>query len=66
MMVPLASLLAEGTGHWHVVFMVAVAMNALAAVLAMVALRRCGKGCRHGPDRCANPRSRTRRRVRPE
>lgn len=39
MMVPLASLLAGVTGDWHVVFMAAVAMNALAAVLAMVALR---------------------------
>lgn len=39
MMVPLASLLAAATGHWHVVFMIAVAMNALAAVLAIVALR---------------------------
>ena len=39
MMVPLASLLAATTGHWHAVFMIAVAMNAAAALLAIAVLR---------------------------
>ena len=39
MMVPLASLLAAATGHWHAVFMIAVAMNAAAALLAIAVLR---------------------------
>lgn len=39
MLVPLASLLAAAMGHWHMVFMITVAMNALASVLAIAALR---------------------------
>ena len=39
MLVPLASLLAAATGHWHAVFMIAVAMNAVAAVMAIAVLR---------------------------
>jgi OFA family oxalate/formate antiporter-like MFS transporter len=39
MLVPLASLLAAATGHWHDVFMIAVAMNAAAALLAIAVLR---------------------------
>ena len=39
MLVPLASLLALATGHWHEVFMIAAAMTALAAVLAIAVLR---------------------------
>ena len=39
LLVPLSSVLAAATGSWHTVFIVASAMNALAAVLAWVALR---------------------------
>jgi OFA family oxalate/formate antiporter-like MFS transporter len=39
MLVPLASLLAAATGNWQAVFMVAVAMNAAAALLAIAVLR---------------------------
>ncbi len=39
MMVPLASLLTAATGNWQAVFMIAVAMNAAAALLAIAALR---------------------------
>ena len=39
MTVPLASLLVAATGHWHDVFMIAVAMNAMAALLAIAVLR---------------------------
>ena len=38
MLVPLASLLAAAMGHWHAVFMIAAAMNAVAAVLAIAVL----------------------------
>jgi MFS transporter, OFA family, oxalate/formate antiporter len=39
LLVPIASLLVAETGSWHIVFLAAAAMNALAAVLAVVALR---------------------------
>lgn len=40
MLVPLASLLASADGgHWHVVFLVAAGMNALAAIMALTMLR---------------------------
>lgn len=39
LLVPFASLLAAETGHWHAVFMIAAAMNALAAILALAVLR---------------------------
>ena len=39
LLVPVASLLVAETGNWHSVFAIAAAMNALAAVLAIVALR---------------------------
>ncbi len=39
LLVPLASLLTAATGHWHAVFMIAAAMNAVAAILAIAALR---------------------------
>lgn len=39
LLVPIASLVVAETGHWHIVFLAAAAMNALAAVLAMVAVR---------------------------
>ncbi len=39
MLVPLASLLAAATGHWHEVFVIAIAMNAVAALLAIAVLR---------------------------
>jgi OFA family oxalate/formate antiporter-like MFS transporter len=39
MLVPLASLLAAAMGHWHAVFMIAVAMNIVAAVMAIAVLR---------------------------
>jgi MFS transporter, OFA family, oxalate/formate antiporter len=37
--VPIASLLVAETGNWHLVFLIAAAMNALAAVLAIALLR---------------------------
>lgn len=39
LLVPVASLLVAGTGSWHIVFAAAAAMNALAAVLAILAVR---------------------------
>ena len=39
LVVPIASLLVAETGNWHIVFTAAAAMNALAAVLAILALR---------------------------
>jgi len=39
LLVPVASLLVAGTGNWHIVFAAAAAMNALAAVLAILAVR---------------------------
>ena len=39
MLVPLASLLAAAMGHWHAVFLIAAAMNAVAALLAIAVLR---------------------------
>jgi OFA family oxalate/formate antiporter-like MFS transporter len=42
LLVPLASVLAAVTGHWHGVFAAAVAMNAVAAILAIAVLRPLG------------------------
>ncbi|MCX7366105.1 MAG: oxalate/formate MFS antiporter [Alphaproteobacteria bacterium] len=39
LLVPVASLLVAETGNWHIVFTAAAAMNALAAVLAILVLR---------------------------
>jgi OFA family oxalate/formate antiporter-like MFS transporter len=39
LLVPIASLLVAETGNWHLVFLIAAAMNALAAVLAIGLLR---------------------------
>jgi MFS transporter, OFA family, oxalate/formate antiporter len=39
LLVPIASLLVAETGNWHLVFLAAAVMNALAALLAVVALR---------------------------
>jgi len=39
LLVPVASLLVAETGNWHLVFLIAAAMNALAAVLALALLR---------------------------
>jgi OFA family oxalate/formate antiporter-like MFS transporter len=39
LLVPVASLLVAETGNWHQVFVIAAAMNALAAVLAILVLR---------------------------
>ena len=39
LLVPIASLLVAETGNWHLVFLAAAAMNTVAAVLAIVALR---------------------------
>lgn len=39
LLVPLSSVLTAATGSWHAVFLVASGMNALAAILAWVALR---------------------------
>jgi len=39
LLVPLASLLAAAMGHWHMVFVIAALMNAVAAVLAIAVLR---------------------------
>lgn len=51
LLVPVLSFIAVETGHWHLVFMITAAMNAIAAVLAIavlrpmrVALRRTQKG----------------------
>ena len=44
MLVPLASLLAAAMGHWHAVFMIAAAMNAVAAILAIAVLRGAAGG----------------------
>jgi OFA family oxalate/formate antiporter-like MFS transporter len=38
-MVPVASLLVAQTGNWHLIFLIAVAMNVLAAMLAIALLR---------------------------
>jgi OFA family oxalate/formate antiporter-like MFS transporter len=39
LLVPIASLLAADTGNWHLVFLFAAALNALAAILAVALLR---------------------------
>src|SRR3954447_22538734 len=39
LLVPVASMLVAETGNWHLVFLIAAAMNALAAVLALALLR---------------------------
>jgi hypothetical protein len=39
--VPLGSFLVAGSGNWHVVFMIAAAMDASAAVLALVVCVLC-------------------------
>ena len=39
LLVPLASLLTSATGGWHLVFYIAAAMNALAAVMALAVLK---------------------------
>ena len=39
LLVPIASLLVAETGNWHLVFLLAAAMNALAAALAILLLR---------------------------
>jgi len=39
LLVPVASLLVAETGSWHIIFIAAAAMNALAAVLAIAVLR---------------------------
>jgi OFA family oxalate/formate antiporter-like MFS transporter len=39
LLVPIASLLVAETGNWHILFTAAAAMNALAAVLAILVLR---------------------------
>ena len=39
LLVPIASLLVAETGNWHLVFLIAAAMNALAALLAIALLR---------------------------
>ena len=49
LLVPLASLLvSEDGGHWHLVFLIAAAMNATAAIMALAVLRplraRLGQG----------------------
>lgn len=51
LLVPVASLLVVETGNWHLVFLAASAMNAVAAVLAIVALRplRLRQQTRSGP-----------------
>jgi OFA family oxalate/formate antiporter-like MFS transporter len=49
MLVPLASLLAAAMGHWHAVFMIAAAMNAVAAVLAITVLRLLRQRLASGP-----------------
>jgi MFS transporter, OFA family, oxalate/formate antiporter len=49
MLVPLASLLAAAMGHWHAVFMIAAAMNAVAAVLAITVLRPLRQRLACGP-----------------
>jgi OFA family oxalate/formate antiporter-like MFS transporter len=49
MLVPLASLLAAAMGHWHAVFMIAAAMNAVAAVLAITVLRPLRQRLAYGP-----------------
>jgi OFA family oxalate/formate antiporter-like MFS transporter len=48
LLVPLSSVLTAATGNWHAVFIVASAMNALAAVLAWVALRPMRKAMVEG------------------
>jgi OFA family oxalate/formate antiporter-like MFS transporter len=61
LLVPLASLLAAAMGHWHVVFVIAVLMNAVAAVLAIAVLRplrlALGPG-RAGSRQCGGRRQR--------
>jgi len=44
LLVPLASVLAGATGHWHAVFVIAAAMNAVAAVMAIAVLRPLNQG----------------------
>ena len=61
MMVPLASLLAAATGHWHIVFMIAAAMNAVAAILAIAVLRPLREGAAKSAQR-----TRSQVRLRPE
>ena len=39
LLVPLASMLADANGHWQAVFLIAAAMNAVAAILAIAVLR---------------------------
>ena len=49
LLVPVASLLVAGTGNWHIVFAAAAAMNALAAVLAILAVRPMRRTLSAGP-----------------
>lgn len=49
LLVPVASLLVAGTGSWHIVFAAAAAMNALAAVLAILAVRPMRRALLSGP-----------------
>jgi OFA family oxalate/formate antiporter-like MFS transporter len=51
LLVPLASLLMAESGSWHLVFLAAAAMNALAAVLALSVLRPMRLSVRAGPLR---------------
>ncbi|HEV7544164.1 MAG TPA: MFS transporter, partial [Reyranella sp.] len=59
LLVPLASLLAAAMGHWHVVFVIAALMNAVAAVLAIAVLRPLRLAL--GPGRARSPQGGGRR-----
>jgi MFS transporter, OFA family, oxalate/formate antiporter len=49
LLVPIGSLLVAETGNWHILFTAAAAMNALAAVLAIVVLRPMRLALAAGP-----------------
>ncbi len=55
LLVPIASVVVAETGSWHVVFLAASGMNALAAVLAIVALRPMRRALMERQNRSANP-----------
>jgi MFS transporter, OFA family, oxalate/formate antiporter len=58
LLVPVASLLVVDTGNWHLVFLAAAAMNAVAALLAVLVLRPMRLALLAQPGPPSEPRSR--------
>jgi OFA family oxalate/formate antiporter-like MFS transporter len=58
LLVPVASLLVVDTGNWHLVFLAAAAMNAVAALLAVLVLRPMRLALQAQPGPLSEPRGR--------